>query len=75
MQPDKVALARQSLSDTADEHDGPYMEPEPYRGSCGRTMFDRPGSKDGTVAMLVPETQICDVRREAYVRIPSVHPR
>ena len=75
MSNEKVARARQSLNDTANENGGVYQEPAPYRGSCARTMFDRPASKDGTVAALVPEVQIGDLRRESYVRISSVHPR
>ena len=38
-------------------------------------MFDRPGSEDGTITVLVPEHQIGNLTREAYVRIASMHPR
>jgi DNA helicase HerA-like ATPase len=72
---DKVADAAADLALTARENGGPYEEPAAYRGSCGRTMFDRPGTEDGTVTILVPEKQISEVFRNAFVRIPSVHPR
>lgn len=72
---DKIAAASERLEGTANEHGGPYQEPEPYRGSVARTMFDRPGSEDGTVTVLVPEHQIGNVTREAFVRIPSINPR
>src|SRR6266511_2565923 len=71
----KVADAAADLARTARENGGPYEEPEAYRGSCARTMFDRPGIEDGTVTILVPEKQIGAVLRNAFVRIPSVHPR
>ncbi len=71
----KIAAAAESLERTANENGGAYQEPEAYRGSVARTMFDRPGSEDGTVTALVPEHQIGNVTREAYVRIPSIQPR
>lgn len=72
---EKIAAATDRLERTANENGGAYQEPEAYRGSVARTMFDRPGSEDGTVTVLVPEHQIGSVTREAYVRIPSIHPR
>lgn len=72
---EKIAAAADRLERTGNDHGGAYQEPEAYRGSCARTMFDRPGSEDGTVAVLVAEHRIGDVTREAYVRIPSLHPR
>lgn len=71
----KMDAAAKALEATAEEHGGPYAEPEPYRGSCARTMFDRPGSEDGTVTVLVPEDNVHALRRDAFVRIDSVHPR
>ncbi|PWS34391.1 DUF853 domain-containing protein [Falsiroseomonas bella] len=68
-------MAADQLERTGNDNGGAYQEPEAYRGSCARTMFDRPGSEDGTVTVLVPEHQIGNVSREAYVRIPSIHPR
>ncbi len=72
---EKVAQAGERLKQTANENGGAYREPEAYRGSVARTMFDRPGSEDGTVTALVPEDCIGDVTREAFVRLVSVHPR
>lgn len=72
---EKVAVAAKRLEQTANENGGPYVEPENYRGSVARTMFDRPGSEDGTVTALVPEHHIGELSREAFVRIASIHPR
>lgn len=72
---EKIFTAADRLERTGSDNGGPYQEPEAYLGSCARTMFDRPGSEDGTVTVLVPEHQIGTVTREAYVRIPSIHPR
>ncbi|NNU50448.1 ATP-binding protein [Rhizobium sp. WYCCWR 11279] len=72
---DKITDASERLERTANENGGAYQEPEGYRGSVARTMFDRPGSEDGTITILVPEHQIGNVSREAYVRIDSMHPR
>lgn len=72
---EKMKAAAQALEVTAESHGGPYVEPEPYRGSCARTLFDRPGSQDGSVTVLVPEHNVHALPRDAYVRIESVHPR
>lgn len=71
----KIEDAAERLRKTAAANGGAYEEPEAYRGSCARTMFDKPGSCDGTVTALVPEHQIHALAREHYVRIDSVHPR
>lgn len=75
MSAEKVAAAAAALEEVANENGGAYQEPDAYRGSVARTMFDRPGSEDGTVTALVPEDCIGDIPREAYVRIPSINPR
>lgn len=72
---EKIAVAAERLERTGKDNGGPYQEPESYRGSVARTMFDRPGSEDGTVTVLVPEHQLGNISREAYVRIPSIHAR
>jgi uncharacterized protein len=59
------------LAETAEQNGGPYQEPEAYRGSCARTMFDRSGAKDGTVTVLVPEEDIAGMPRQALVKIRS----
>lgn len=71
----KIEEAAERLRQTADTNGGPYEEPGAYRGSCARTMFDKPGSRDGTITALVPEHHIHALAREHYVRIDSVHPR
>lgn len=71
----KIEDAAERLRQTAQENGGPYEEPQAYRGSCARTMFDKPGSRDGTITALVPEQEIHGLAREHYVRIDSVHPR
>jgi uncharacterized protein len=72
---DKVTRAAAALKQTGLDNGGPYQEPEAYKGSSARTMFDRPGAEDGTVTVLVPEQQIGTIRRNAYVRIQSINPR
>jgi hypothetical protein len=68
---DKVSAANLRLAATADENGGAYIEPEAYRGSSGRTMFDRPSAKDGTVTILVPEDEIGSLPRQSLVKISS----
>lgn len=75
MSADKIAAAAAELERTGRENGGPYEQPEAYRGSCARTMFDRPGAEDGTVTILVPEGNIGGLTLNAFVRIPSIHPR
>ncbi len=75
MNADKIAAAAAELEQTGREHGGPYEQPELYRGSCARTMFDRPGAEDGTVTILVPEDNVGGLTLNAFVRIPSIHPR
>lgn len=72
---DKVATAAEELANNANDNGGPYEEPAAYKGSVARTMFDKPGAQDGTVAALVPEDNIGKVTREAFVRISSIDPR
>jgi len=72
---EKISAAADSLQQLGNDNGGPYQEPAAYSGSVARTMFDRPGSEDGTITVLVPEHQIGIVTREAYVRIDSIHPR
>jgi hypothetical protein len=49
---ERIATAADRLERIANENGGAYQEPEAYRGSVARTMFDRPGSEDGTVTVL-----------------------
>jgi len=71
MTTDKVQAANVRLAATAEENGGAYQEPLEYRGSSGRTMFDRPNAKDGTVTVLVPEDDIATMPRQSLVKIRS----
>ncbi len=51
---------------------GPFTPPEEYNGSVGRTMFDTPSSKDGTITVLMPDVNIDKLPNQALVRIKSV---
>jgi hypothetical protein len=76
-----AAVAVQSLPDDAVaaldadivEAGEPYEEPEIYRGSAGRTMFDLPSSEDNTITVLLPHDKIQSLPAQALVRIRS-HP-
>jgi DNA helicase HerA-like ATPase len=50
-----------------------WEEPEAYRGSVGRTMFDTPGAKDNTITVLLPTDAVQQVPAQSLVRIDS-HP-
>lgn len=71
MNTDKSAAASLRLAATAEQNGGEYDEPLAYRGSIGRTMFDRPSAKDGTVTVLVPEEEIGRMPRQSLVKIKS----
>ncbi|WFT94388.1 ATP-binding protein [Bradyrhizobium barranii] len=68
---EKAAAATIRLAATAEQHGGAYEEPEAYRGSRARTMFDRPNAKDGTVAIILPEDEIPNLPRQSLVKIRS----
>ncbi len=63
--------AFESLDEAAGKAGGPWVPPEGYEGSIGRTMFDTPVSKDGTVTVLLPRENIDDIPNQALVRIES----
>jgi DNA helicase HerA-like ATPase len=50
-----------------------WEEPEAYRGSLGRTMFDTPGAKDNTITVLLPTDAVQQVPAQSLVRVNS-HP-
>lgn len=50
-----------------------WEEPEAYRGSVGRTMFDTPGARDNTITVLLPTDAVQQVPAQSLVRIDS-HP-
>jgi Helicase HerA, central domain len=50
---------------------GPWTEDETTAGAVGRTMYDTPYSKDGTVTVLLPPDQIQRVPSGSLLRIKS----
>jgi len=54
---------------------GPWTPPAGCEGSIGRTMFDTPSSKDGTVTVLMPNENINELPSQALVRIESITDR
>jgi DNA helicase HerA-like ATPase len=51
---------------------GGELPPDPEReGSIGSTMFDLPGSEDGTVTVLLPQEGARDLPSQSLVRIKS----
>src|SRR5687767_12160966 len=50
---------------------GPWTEDETTVGAVGRTMYDTPYSKDGTVTVLLPSDQIQKVPSGSLLRIKS----
>lgn len=54
---------------------GQFVPPEEYNGSVGRTMFDTPSSKDGTITVLMPDVNIDKLPNQALVRIKSIKDR
>ena len=74
---DDVILATPEAAFRALEEDGshaggPWMPPSGHEGSVGRTMFDTPSSKDGTVTVLLPKDSIDVLPSQALVRIDSL---
>jgi len=62
----------QSLDAAAEQAGGPWVPPPGYEGSIGRTMFDTPVSKDGTLTVLLPRDNIDELPSQALVRIESL---
>ena len=54
------------------EAGGEWQEPPEYVGSAGRTMFDMPASKDGSVTVLMGKDKIEQLPRQSLVRIKSI---
>lgn len=63
--------AFQAIDAASEQAGGEWTEPPGYEGSVGRTMFDAPVSKDGTVIILVPKKNIDALPSQALVRIES----
>jgi DNA helicase HerA-like ATPase len=64
--------AMRSIDDVVTANGGEWEEPEDYKGSIGRTMFDSPTSDDGTVTVLMAPENIKALPRQSLVRIKSV---
>lgn len=72
--PDIIATpeeAFQSIDVASEQAGGPWIPPAGYEGSIGRTMFDMPVSKDGTVTVLLPRESLNQLPNQALVRIES----
>src|SRR6266481_5117701 len=50
---------------------GEWTQPEEFKGSIGRTMYDFATSKDGTLTVLLPSDNISAVPSQSLVRIKS----
>lgn len=64
--------AYQAINEDSERAGGPWVPPAQYEGSIGRTMFDTPSSKDGTVTVLLPRENLDQLPNQALVRIASV---
>lgn len=69
------AEALQRINADAERAGGAWQEPETYRGSVGRTMFDTPASEDNTITVLLPRESMALVPAQALVRIDSTDQR
>lgn len=65
--------AVRSLIDTSERAGGAKALPTVYEGSFGRTLYDTPGSSDGSVTVVMPAETIQDVTSQALIRVQS-HP-
>ena len=64
--------AFRAIDGDSGEAGGAYTPPTGYEGSVGRTMFDTPTSKDGTLTVLLPPDNIDVLPSQALVRIDSL---
>src|ERR1700733_15085075 len=64
-----------NLSADAAQNGGPFEDTGEYRGSVGRTTFDDRSSVDGTVAIVLPATNVDLVPSQSLIRITSVPDR
>lgn len=69
------AEALTALAADAARVGGAWEEPEEYRGSVGRTMYDSPASVDQSVTVLLPREHLHDVPSQSIVRILSMPDR
>ena len=60
-----------AIDQDSEKAGGAYSPPPESEGAVGRTMFDKPSSKDGTVTVLLPRENIDELPSQALVRIKS----
>lgn len=65
----------QEIDRVSERAGGAWELPAGYEGSIGRTMFDMPASKDGTLTVLLPKENIDSLPSQALVRIESLADR
>jgi DNA helicase HerA-like ATPase len=63
--------AVKAIASDAEAAGGAFQEPEWQQGRVGTTMFDMPSSKDGTLAVLMPQENIDFIPNQSLVRIKS----
>ncbi|MEN0072541.1 MAG: DUF87 domain-containing protein, partial [Propionicimonas sp.] len=63
--------AVRSLIEASDRAGGAKKMPAVYEGSFGRTLYDTPGSTDGTVTVVMPPEAISNVTSQSLIRIQS----
>jgi len=63
--------AIEAIANDAIAAGGAYQEPQWQKGNVGKTMFDMPSSKDGTVAVLISQENIVLIPNQSLVRIRS----
>ena len=64
-------VAVKKLLESSEVAGGSRELPRAYEGSFGRTLFDTPGSEDGSVTIVMPPDRILDVTSQALLRIES----
>ena len=64
-------MAIEMIANDAKAAGGAFQEPEWQKGNVGKTMFDMPSSKDGTVAVLMSQENIDLIPNQSLVRIKS----
>lgn len=74
-EPDQIAPVRPIPLAALEDFDSldSWEEPEEFKGSVGRTMFDASASKDNTVTVLLPADNVQQVPAQSLLRIRS-HP-
>lgn len=60
-----------ALEEDSQSAGGAWQAPEGFEGSIATTMFDMPNSKDGTVTILLQQSNIDSLSNQALVRIES----